>query len=57
MELEFSLEEGIFTKAEQRIEPQTHVSLGDLKVVDSVNFAQRTSVEMDVFGGVHRGKQ
>ena len=53
----FSLEEGIFTKAEQRIEPQTHVSLGDLKVVDSVNFAQRTSVEMDAFGGVHRGKQ
>lgn len=53
----FSLEEGIFTKAEQRIEPQTHVSLGDLKVIDSVNFAQRTSVQMDAFGGVHRGKQ
>lgn len=53
----FSLEEGIFTKAEQRIEPQTHVSLGDLKVVDSVNFAQRTSVQMDAFGGLHRGKQ
>lgn len=53
----FSLEEGIFTKAEQRIEPQTHVSLVDLKVVDSVNFAQRTSVQMDAFGGVHRGKQ
>ena len=57
MELEFSLWKKEYTKAEQRIEPQTHVSLGDLKVVDSVNFAQRTSVEMDAFGGVHRGKQ
>ena len=32
----FSLEDGIFTKAEERIVPQTHVPLRDLEVVDSV---------------------
>lgn len=53
----FSLEDGVFTKAEERTVPQTYRSLGNLNVVDSANVEQSIGVQVDTLGGLHRGKQ
>ena len=52
-----SLAEAEFTQAEERTVPPTYASLGELTVIDSVDFEQKTCLQKDTFGDLHRGRQ
>ena len=52
-----SLVKAVFTKAEERTVPPTYDSLGDLTVIDSVDFEQKTCLQKDTFGNLHKGRQ
>ena len=52
-----SLAEAEFTKAEERTVPPTYASLGELTVIDSVDFEQKTCIQKDTFGNLHKGRQ
>ena len=52
-----SLAEAEFTQAEERTVPPTYASLGELTVIDSVDFEQKTCLQKDTFGDLHKGRQ
>ena len=52
-----SLAEAEFTKAEERTVPPTYASLEELTVIDSVDFEQKTCIQKDTFGNLHKGRQ
>lgn len=55
----FSLEEGMFTKAEERTVPSVYTPLREVAVIDSddFGFGQWVGVMEDINGKVHRGVQ
>ena len=52
-----SLAEAEFTQAEERTVPPTYASLEELTVIDSVDFEQKTCIQKDTFGNLHKGRQ
>ena len=52
-----SLAEAEFTQAEERTVPPTYASLEELTVIDSVDFEQKTCLQKDTFGDLHKGRQ
>ena len=52
-----SLAEAEFTRAEERTVPPTYASLEELTVIDSVDFEQKTCLQKDTFGDLHKGRQ
>lgn len=53
----FSLEDGMFTKAEKRTVPPVYASLRELTVIDSYKFKKYTGVTAHIDGKLHRGLQ